>query len=181
MPSQTDVAVVGDGPAGLSAALFLAKNGLEVDVFGEDDTYLHDAYLRNVLGIEEIHGSDYVEIGRRQVASFGATLHEEGVDTIDDDLTVHGADGTEVLPRYLVLAMGPEPELAETLGLEVEDDVVDVDRDGLTSRDDVYAAGWLARGDKVQAAISVGDGAAAALDILSREAGKPVRDFDTPD
>lgn len=181
MPAQTDVAVVGDGPAGVSAALFLAKNGMEVDVFGEDGTYLHDAYVRNLLGVEEIHGSDLVEIGRRQIDDFGATLHEEGVTAVDDDLTVHGEDGTEVLPRYLVLAVGPEPELAESLGVEVEDGVVAVDRNGRTSRDDVYAAGWLARGDKVQAAISIGDGAAAALDILSREAGKPVRDFDVPE
>jgi hypothetical protein len=34
--------------------------------------------------------------------------------------------------------------------------------------------------ERSQAIISAGDGARAALDILSREAGKDVRDWDSP-
>jgi flavin-dependent dehydrogenase len=36
-----DVIVIGDGPGGLSAALFLAKNKMDVVVFGEDKTAMH--------------------------------------------------------------------------------------------------------------------------------------------
>jgi thioredoxin reductase len=46
----TSVIVVGDGPGGLSAALFLAKGGISVTVYGEDKTAMHWALLKNYLG-----------------------------------------------------------------------------------------------------------------------------------
>ena len=48
---MTKAIVIGDGPAGLSAALFLAKNGVETTVFGQDNTAMHYAELHNYLGI----------------------------------------------------------------------------------------------------------------------------------
>ena len=59
-----------------------------------------------------------------------------------------------------------------------EKKTIDADRNGRTEVPNLYAAGWLVRPDKIQAIISAGDGAAAALDILSIEAGKDIHDFD---
>jgi len=42
--STPDVLVVGGGPAGLSAALFTQKNGLETTVFDTDGTWMHKAH-----------------------------------------------------------------------------------------------------------------------------------------
>jgi len=56
---MADVLIVGDGPAGLSAALFLAKNDMSVTVFGQDTTPMHKAMLYNYLGIPEMTGSDF--------------------------------------------------------------------------------------------------------------------------
>ena len=39
------VIIIGDGPGGLSAALFLAKLEMDVTVFGVDKTAMHDAML----------------------------------------------------------------------------------------------------------------------------------------
>ena len=61
---MSSVVIVGDGPGGLSAALFLAKNKLQVTVFGQDQTAMHYAYLYNYLGLPEIDGSDFQEIAR---------------------------------------------------------------------------------------------------------------------
>ncbi len=44
----------------------------------------------------------------------------------------------------------------------------------------MYVVGRSARPGRSQAIISAGDGAAAAIDILSREQGKDVLDWDQP-
>jgi hypothetical protein len=49
-----------------------------------------------------------------------------------------------------------------------------------TSVENVYATGAMGRVEEWQAVISAGDGAAAALNILSKEKGENFHDFDTP-
>ena len=56
-----------------------------------------------------------------------------------------------------------------------------MDNNGKSKLDGVYVVGRSVRPGRSQAIISAGDGAAAALDILSREAGELVCDWDTPD
>lgn len=55
-----------------------------------------------------------------------------------------------------------------------------VDRDYRSSIEGVYVVGRAARPERSQAIISAGAGATAAMDILAREAGKNVQDWDTP-
>lgn len=180
---MADVIVIGDGPGGLSAALFLAKKGLSVTVFGQDETAMHAAKLYNYLGIPEILGSAFQRVAREQVAACGAELRAEAVEGIEQDgegFRVR-AGGTDHEARYLVLSEGKKPRLAPALGIEVGTDGVQVDRNGRTSVDRVYAVGRMARPGRSQAIISAGDGAAAALDILAREKGKAAFvDWDVP-
>lgn len=178
------IAIVGDGPAGLSAALFLARDGHDTTVYGTDDTLMHHAQLHNYLGIREVSGPDFQATARQQVTDAGARLREVEVTdaTADGDvvrLTLDGGDTVEV--DHLIIAGGRgSRSLAETLGAQVVDGAVAVDGDARTSVDRVYAAGHLVRPERSQAITSAGLGAAAALDILSREAGKDVHDWDTP-
>ena len=44
---MASVIVVGDGPGGLSAALFLAKNKQEVTVFSQNGTWIKSALFFN--------------------------------------------------------------------------------------------------------------------------------------
>lgn len=178
------VLIVGDGPGGLSAALFLAKKGQTVHVFGSDETPMHKARLLNYLGIDDITGSEFQQRTRAQVEKMGANLHRTNVQSAKrdgDGFRVDTADGQSFRGEYVILAAGSKSPFAAMLGLDCDDrGFVITDREASTNVERAYAVGWSARPDKVQAIISAGDGAAAALDILSREAGKPVHDFDVP-
>ncbi len=174
--------IIGDGPAGLSAALFLAKNGVEALVFAQDKTAMHWAYLYNYLGIPEIDGTAFMEIARRQVAGFGADLRDESVANIaqsDQGFTVTTDVGTYEAD-YLIIAEGKAAKLAQAFGLEKTDAGIRVDRNGRTGVARLYVVGRATRVTRSQAIISAGEGAVAALDILSDVHGKEFNDFDTP-
>ena len=178
---MSDVLIVGDGPAGLSAALFLAKNEMSVKVFGQDQTLMHKAMVYNYLGIPEITGSEFQKIGRQQVEKFGAELlgsEVSGVEKGEGGFTVHTDDGARHEGTYLILATGPSNPLAESLGISKGDEGLVSDRSGRTDVDGLYVVGWSTRLKKIQAIISAGDGACAALDILSARAGEDMHDFD---
>jgi thioredoxin reductase len=179
-----DVIVIGDGPGGLSAALFLAKNQLAVVVFGQDKTAMNYALVKNYLGIPEILGTEFQRVARAQVTGLGAVLRGDSVEAIaagGDRFTVTLEGGEQVTARYVVLSEGKGPRLAKQLGLAFDDaNGIATDRNARSSLDGVYIVGRSARPGRSQAIISAGDGAAAAIDILSRERGESFVDWDEP-
>jgi thioredoxin reductase (NADPH) len=181
---MADVTIVGGGPAGLTAGLFLQKNGQEATVFDTDRTWMHKAHLFNYPGIGSVDGTAYLETLRKQVDSFGVT-REQGVEvtdvsTAEDGFAVETADDETHETDYVVLATGANRDPAEALGCAFDDDIVDVDVTMETSIDDAYATGAMVRAEEWQAVISAGDGAAAALNILTKERGEHFHDFDVP-
>ena len=181
---MSNVIVIGGGPAGLSAAVFTAKNGLETTIYDTDKTWLHHAHLFNYLGIESIDGEAFLDTARNQAATFGAERREEEVTDVAleaDGFSVSTAEGA-ASADYLILATGSNRDLAHRLGCAFTDDeTVAVDVTMETSIEDVYATGAMIRTEEWQAIISAGDGAAAALNILSKEKGEHFHDFDTPE
>lgn len=175
--------IIGDGPAGLSAALFLAKNDHPAVVYGTDDTPMHHAQLYNYLGIRDISGSDFQTAARAHAREHGTELRDEevsAVEVVDGRFVARAANGNAT-GDYLILAGGKQAQgLARDLGVEIVDGRVAVDREYRTNVDRIYALGRLVRPDRSQAIISAGAGATAALDILSRETGADVHDWDTP-
>jgi len=176
--------IVGDGPGGLSAALFLAKNDHAVQVFGLNQTAMNYAELHNYLGVPDMLGTDFMAIARRQAEAQGATIREAEVVAVAEAegrflVTIEGGD--TAIADYLIFNEGRKPQLALELGVDVEDDgAIVVDRQGLSSIPKVYVVGRSVRPARSQAIITAGAGATAAIDILSREAGKDVQDWDTP-
>lgn len=110
-------------------------------------------------------------------------IHEEQVTeaSIDGDrFVVRTADDREDTADHLILAGGKAAQrLAAALGAVVTDGAVEVDNEYATAVDGLYAVGRVARPKRSQAIISAGAGATAALDIMSREAGRDVHDWDT--
>jgi thioredoxin reductase (NADPH) len=178
-----EVIIIGDGPGGLSAALFLTKNKLNVVVLGEDKTAMHWALLRNYLGIPEILGSDFQKIARKQVTDLGGCIRDEPVESVAKSAngwSVKLASGNTLTSSHLILSEGKAPKLAKQLGLEFDEHTgIPTDKHARTTLG-VYVVGRSARPGRSQAIISAGDGAAAAIDILSRLKGENFVDWDEP-
>ena len=177
------VVIVGDGPGGLSAALFLAKAGHTVTVLGTNESVVHSAFLRNYLGVPDILGTEFLRIAKEQVTHFGAALRPDrvtGVSQGEKGFRIDLETGQSLQADYLVLTEGKNPALAISLGLDRAGTAIAVDGEYRSSMDRVYVVGRSARPRGSQAIISAGAGATAALNILSREAGKEIQDWDTP-
>ena len=109
-----DVAIVGAGPAGLSAAVYAASEGLETIVLersisgGQAGS---SSRIRNVPGFTwGIAGDDLTRRACEQAWLFGANLvfaqEARSIRASGEDLVVQVADGQEVTARTVVLATG---------------------------------------------------------------------------
>jgi thioredoxin reductase len=175
------VIIIGDGPAGLSAALFLAKNGQDVTVFAQDETPMHYAKLYNYLGIPEITGSDFQKVAREQVAKFGTKLMAEkvtGAEQAGSGFHVTTAGGSYD-SDYLIIAEGKGLKIADQMGLPQTEQGVEVDHNYRSAVAKLYVVGRSVRKTRSQAVISAGTGATAALDILATEKGQDFVDYDS--
>jgi thioredoxin reductase len=145
---------------------------------------MHWALLKNYLGLPEIAGSDFQTIARKQASDFGAKLLDARVDQLSrqgGNFEATLENGEKVSARFVILSEGKSPRLAQQLGLQFDEtEGLAVDINGKTAIEGVYAIGRLARPKRSQAIISAGDGAAAAIDILSTLKGQPIQDWDSP-
>ena len=112
---------------------------------------------------------------------FGGEIQDVEVSSVEKGeggFVVETADGQSHQSQYLILVTGPSNPLAESLGVAKEAEGLAADRNGRTLVEGLYVLGWSTRLKKIQAIISAGDGACAALDILSAKAGEDIHDFD---
>lgn len=107
---MADVAIIGGGPAGLSAAVYTARADQETLVFDKGDGTTRDVdMMENVYGFPNgATGPELVEVGQEQATKFGAEIVEEEVVRVaeNDGGYVVETQANEYEVRGIILATG---------------------------------------------------------------------------
>ncbi|WP_202080638.1 FAD-dependent oxidoreductase [Caldalkalibacillus salinus] len=181
-----DIAVIGAGPAGASAALFAAKAGKQTLLIDNDKSITKKAWIENHYGVEEVTGPDLVETGKKQAAKFGTKLTEGTVTNIEKvgESFVVKTEDQAYEARHVIIATGVLADLAEKVGLQSKPGteprikkILDVDQNGQTSIKGIWAAGTIA-GVSVHTIVTAGDGARVAINVISELNGERYVDHD---
>lgn len=107
-----DALVIGHGPAGCSAALYLCRAGLQTAIIGKDGGALQRAEkIENYYGLTQpLSGGDLVETGLQQCAALGAALLDDEVLSLewleDGGYEAKLSSGISVFARSALLATG---------------------------------------------------------------------------
>ncbi len=111
------LAVIGSGPAGLSAALYGARAGVHTVVFegktpgGQLTT---TTYVENWPGTPKMLGSQLIAQNKKQAETFGALLVPDSITSVDFSswpYTLKTEEGHEVHALAVILATGANPRL----------------------------------------------------------------------
>jgi thioredoxin reductase (NADPH) len=85
--SNPEILIIGQGPAGLSAAIYTARAGLATMVLGTEPKVAGDYSIDNYFGFPDtISGRDLIERGVSQAKKFGVVIEHERV------LSIHYGD-----------------------------------------------------------------------------------------
>lgn len=121
---MTDIAIIGSGPAGLTAAIYAARAGLSATVF--ESVFLGGQVsktyeVENYPGVERISGMDLMMKINAQAKEFGAVYKNEEVTDIrpaEEKEYILVTPSGEERARTVILTTGAKPRL---LGVPGED------------------------------------------------------------
>ena len=185
------VTVIGGGVAGLQAGVFTAKAGEDTLILDTDETLVYNtANIQNLVGHESIGGHELIRNGRDKLEEFNGELKEEKVEKVEetDKGFLVTTEENEYETEYVVIASAGIHDYAEPLDLKFEDGVEGMymmdehiktdDSNKAVGIEKVYVAG-LANTWEYQVSVALGDGAKAAVNLLTDKYGEPYEDHDT--
>lgn len=117
-----NVIIIGGGPSGLSAAIYIARAGLQPLVFAGSPPggqLMLTTEVENFPGYQEIMGPDLIQTLRKQAEHFGTLIKNENITSVDftqNPLTVMTTKA-EYRSKSVIIATGAQ---ALWLGLESE-------------------------------------------------------------
>lgn len=109
------VAIIGSGPAGLSASLYVARAGMKAFVFAGPmpcGQLTQTLYIENWPGRERVIGMELMNDIQKQAESFGATIIHDTITDIDFTkwpFTLQSDDGRVFKAMAVILATGATP------------------------------------------------------------------------
>lgn len=107
---MSDMLILGYGPAGISAALYGLRAGLDVQIVGKDGGALAKAHLiQNYYGLENpLSGEKLLEVGKSQALALGAKITNDEVTDLMFDGTGFSAKGLagEYHGKVCIMATG---------------------------------------------------------------------------
>lgn len=183
-----DVIVIGGGVAGLQAAVFTAKAGEETLVLdSESSLVLNTSNIKNMVGHDSIAGKELLKKGKDKLDDFNGEIREgevKNLERTDEGLKITTSE-SEYESEYVVIASAGDIDYIE-LDVEFEEgaegpymmDKHVVTDDSNKATENVYVAG-LANSWEYQTSIALGDGAKAAVNLLSDKYDEPFTDHDT--
>lgn len=182
------VIVIGGGVSGLQAGVFTAKAGEDTLVFDTDQSLVYNtSNIQNLVGHDSIGGHELLKSGREKLEGFGGEFKQEEVESlerIDGSFRVVTSED-EYESEYVVIASAGDHgyigfDLDYEEGVEgpyMMDEHIVTD-DSNRAAEGVYVAG-LANSWEYQTSVAIGDGAKAAVNLLSEIYGEPYEDHDT--
>ncbi|MEF8881425.1 MAG: NAD(P)/FAD-dependent oxidoreductase [Halapricum sp.] len=109
-----DVAIIGGGPAGSSAAVYTARADQETIIFDKGDGTTENVdYMENVYGFPDgATGPELVEVGQEQATKFGAEIVEEEVVRVaeENDGYLIETEADQYKAQGIILATGASYE-----------------------------------------------------------------------
>jgi thioredoxin reductase len=187
--TPTDVILVGGGVAGLSAATFTARHGLDTLVLDAGDSMLRrNAHLENFPGFPAgVNARQLLDLLGEQVQNAGAQRREATVKRVEqtaDGFDVETDADERYHTRYVIAATKNATDYLVNLdGVGIVDrgkTFVDTDERGRTGVDGLYAAGRLAEKPH-QAAVCAGHGVEVAVTLLEDDDRPFYHDWVAPD
>ncbi|WP_262176499.1 NAD(P)/FAD-dependent oxidoreductase [Haloarcula laminariae] len=189
MASQTSVVVVGGGVAGLSAALFTARAGLETTVVSAGESILRrNAHLENYPGFPAgVNPRLLLDLLEEQAGEAGVEVADGRIQRVTrdgDGFELLAADGDSYEADYVVAASWSDATYLEGLDVDFLDrgskTFVGVDEFGSTSVDGLYAAGRLAEKHH-QTVVAAGHGSQVGLAVVEDSDAKFYHDWTVPE